>query len=65
LKFQQEASVLEEVPIAKAAAGCPYCHRIRFRRTVISNCYRIVPAGRLEIEAVVPTSVFEAFFRVV
>jgi hypothetical protein len=23
LKFQQEASVLEEVPIAKAAAGCP------------------------------------------
>jgi hypothetical protein len=24
----QEASVLEEVPIAKAAAGCPYCHQL-------------------------------------
>jgi hypothetical protein len=31
------------------------------RRTVVTVTE--VPAGRLEIEAVVPTSVFEAFFQ--
>jgi hypothetical protein len=34
---------------------------VEIEEQVISNCYRISPTGRLRIEAVVPTSVFEHF----
>jgi hypothetical protein len=46
------------------AAGCPIVTELDEEQN-ISNCYRISPTGRLEIEAVVPTTVFEAFSRVV
>jgi hypothetical protein len=57
--------MFKEVPVLKVpmAVGSrlSIVTELGLRRTVISNCYRISPAGRLEIEAVVP-SVFEAFF---
>jgi hypothetical protein len=43
LKFQSKASVLEEVPIAKAAAGCPIVTEVRLEEQLSVTTVTVDP----------------------